>query len=220
MSIEIENVNSIIDAIEIDPRTRIKTAVARICNRELNTLAIELHANLLRQPLAELQRRVSLAFDNFKIDQIPDAIADFARELRAAVIREKATNPALKAWSAEDQIKQNASAFNALHWNGNETAEIQRMLKPGDKIARIGLRQIELASGRVINRGDLRAHAIARRPRGVVPDDETFLRQNFTSDLVLADIETSERVARKEASVYRAGPPNLIGKPLPAAQGE
>ncbi|HUY28600.1 MAG TPA: hypothetical protein VMV27_14415, partial [Candidatus Binataceae bacterium] len=137
--IEIEKFNPEIDQIAGPFAERIKTKVGRICSRELATLDVAFHDKLSRQPLSELQRRVSLAFDNFKLDQIPDAIADFARELRAAVIREKATNPALRPWSAEDQIKQNINALNALNWNGNECAEIQRMLTPGDVIARIGL---------------------------------------------------------------------------------
>ena len=210
--IEIEKFNPEIDQIAGPFAERIKTKVGRICSRELATLDVAFHDKLSRQPLSELQRRVSLAFDNFKLDQIPDAIADFARELRAAVIREKATNPALRPWSAEDQIKQNINALNALNWNGNECAEIQRMLTPGDVIARIGLRQIELASGVVLTRGDIRRHAIERRARGVTPDNETFLRQNFTSDLVLDDIETSERVAKDRARRYQSGAPEIIGK--------
>ena len=203
---------------KFNPDERAETAVARIVTRELNTLPVELHEKLTRQPLSELQRRVSLAFDNFKLDQIPDAIADFEREVRAAAIREKATNPALKPWSAEDQIKQNINALNALHWNGNECYELRHMLKPGDVIARIGLRSVELADGTVFTRADVRRHALARRPRGVTPDNETFLRQNFTSDLVLDDIETSERVVKDQARRYQSGPPEIIGQPLPAAE--
>jgi len=203
---------------KFNPDERAETAVARIVTRELNTLPVELHEKLTRQPLSELQRRVSLAFDNFKLDQIPDAIADFEREVRAAAIREKATNPALKPWSAEDQIKQNINALNALHWNGNECYELRHMLKPGDVIARIGLRQIELASGVVLTRGDLRAHRLERRPRGVTPPDAEFLALEFTSDAALDDLEQSERTAKDKARRYQSGPPEIIGKLIPGME--
>ena len=208
--IEIEKFNSAIDGM--DPaHARIKADVGRICNRELNTLPVELRDKVSGQLLAELQRRISGAYP-YRLDRIPDAIADFGRELRAAVINERQTNPALRPWSAEDQIKQNVNTLNAMRWNGNECAEIQRMLKPGDKIARIGLRQIELASGVVITRGDVRRNALERRPRGVTPPDAEFLALNFTSDLVLESIETSERIAKDKARRYQSGPPELIGK--------
>ena len=214
--IEIEKFNSAIDGM--DPaHARIKADVGRICNRELNTLPVELRDKVSGQLLAELQRRISGAYP-YRLAQIPEAIADFARELRAAVINERATNPALRPWSAEDQIKQNINALNALHWNGNECYELRRMLKPGDVIARIGLRQIELASGVVLTRGDLRAHRLERRPRGVTPPDAEFLALEFTSDAALDDIEQSERIAKDKARRYQSGPPELIGHVIPGLE--
>ena len=212
---EIEKFNLETDRVAGPFAERIKLTIERTCKRELSTLPVEFHAKALRQPLAELRRRISVAFDNFKIDQVPDAIADFARELRAAVINERANNPALRPWSAEDEVKQSVGTLNGLAWNGNEVQELRRMLKHGRKLARIELRSIELDDGTVFTRGDIRRHAIERRARGVTPDNETFLRQNFTTDQELESIETAERIARKEASVIRSGPTEMIGKPLP-----
>ena len=218
MSIEIEKINAAIDAMEIDTRTRarIKADVERIYNRDLAQLPDEYHDKVLQQPSAELRGRILIA-SPFRLDQIPDVIADFARELRAAVINERANNPALRPWSAENEVKQSVGTLNGLAWNGNEVQELRRMLKPGDVIARIGLRSVELADGTVFTRADVRRHALARRPRGVTPPDVEFLALNFTSDQELESIETAERIAAKENSVYRSGPPEIIGKPLPAA---
>lgn len=212
-----------LDQIEANPIVIAKAQRDGIIRRELSRLPDEFHANVLRQPLSELERRVRSAIETFRNDLIDAALTDFAQTLRAAVSHEFANNLALRPWSAAGEIKNNSSAFFAEHWNGNETAELQKMLPSGRHIRRVTLRAIELDDGSIISRADVHRYVLSQRPKiGDTISDDKFLEQFFTPERALLEIENARAITEREQirkrTTYQSGPTSLIGTPIPAEQ--
>jgi hypothetical protein len=208
-----------LDQIEHDPITIAKSRRDRIIARELARLPDEFHDKVLRQPLSELTRRIRSAIESFRNDQIDGALTDFAHTLRDAVAFELANNPALKPWSAAAEIKNNSSAFFAEHWNGNETAELQRLITTGRRIRRVTLRAVELDDGSIVTRADVHRDVLSQRPKfGYTISDDKFLEKFFTPERVLLEIENARAITEREQirkqTTHQSGPPSLIGTPI------
>lgn len=186
--------------------------------RELALLPEKYHHKVLPRPRAELANRVQKNIRDFRIDLIPAALADFAMKLRAAVQQEIATNPELRPWSAEEQVKAWASRLADLYWNGYELSMLKRMLLAvgGESILEGTLRYVR-TDRRRISRDDLREFADGLRPWDR-PDQRAF-DANFSSEAAIA---SAERLAAIEAEkrahpVFTSGPTSWVtsGKAIP-----
>ncbi|MHB8382710.1 MAG: hypothetical protein ACYDC3_10295 [Candidatus Binataceae bacterium] len=197
---------------------RQKDAIER---RELATLPEKHHHKVLPRPRAELANRVQKYIRDWRNDLIPAALADFATRLRAAVQHEIATNPDLRPWSAEEQIKIWSNRLADLHWNGYELSMLKRMLLAvgGEAIVEGTLRYVR-TDRRTISRDDLRAFADGLRPRDR-PDQRAF-DANFSSESAITAAERAAALdAEKRANpVFTSGPSSWVssGKAIPAEQ--
>ena len=83
--------NELLDAVDLDPRPRIKARVAAICEQQLVNMPAAVAENIARSRLRELGTRIRAALDNGRSFEAWTWISQFEIELRNAVISERKT---------------------------------------------------------------------------------------------------------------------------------
>jgi hypothetical protein len=206
----ISEFDNAIDAIEIDPRKRLKDSAKHIVSSAIGAdVPSDLADRLIQPRLRQLFDRAAACIKAGDFAGIDGHLTGFRLDLTDAVGRER-RDGALRRPAPADEIKKFGGAWSDHRWNGFETAALLQMLEQDERILHVGLREIK-TDRRTIARSEMKAFAQSRLRPKWAHDDEYFAR-NFTAEFAIKEAE--ERAAREieRRDTYSSGPREIIGK--------
>lgn len=193
--------NSILDSAAPDPRSRIKDEVCGIVLRHRKA-APEFVDELAAPRLRDLGQRIKDLLEHGRAGEIDSLVRAFDVELTNEIVYQRTSeNGRLRPVTAESEIKRNTDLWAKHRWTGHhgyELSNLRTLIPDGARIKRIGYWEIELASGAVITRDQVRQ---VNRPR--LTSERAWL-SNFVSDATVREAEEREqREARELARPFR-----------------
>lgn len=148
----IQEFNSAIDAIEIDPRVRLKAATERIIDRYLSDVPQEIADQIAASRLQALAARASDLLQRGLWDRIDSALTDFASSLDEALAFERRVGR-LRLVTPESEVARCAGTLTRFLWNPHEITCSKGTMVEGEQILLISRRAITTTK-RMITRRD------------------------------------------------------------------
>lgn len=186
-----------LDSAETDPRPKWKAAAKRICEQELAGVPGEIAEEITRAHLRELGKNLRQCFEEHRITDGNQWIAQLALGLRNA-IRWERQQGRLKPVNPTSEIERSMTGLQACAYTRwpLEIDSLLALLKPGERILEIGIRTLK-TSHRTIGRGDL--------VNVLKPSTQTNLQawaNQFPSDHELRELEAAEGARQNPKGLY------------------
>jgi hypothetical protein len=151
----LDEFNSALDQIEIDPRARIKVCAGNLVNQELRRhgLTDDQCERFGAPALKELFDNAKTAIERGNFADIDKHIVDFQFALRRRVQLERQTGE-LRPITAESETKDHREALAAKLYHAPECDAIRHLMQPGERILKVDWHSVE-TDRQVIQRRDL-----------------------------------------------------------------
>jgi hypothetical protein len=205
---DISEFDDAIDAIEIDPRKRLKDSAKHILTRTIGAdVPADLADRLVQPRLRALFDRAAACLKAGDFAAIDGHLTKFRLDLIDAIGHER-RDGTLRPHAPADEIKKFGGAWSDHRWNGFETGTVLQMLEQDERILDVGFREIK-TDQRKITRDEMKAFAQSRRPKWAHEND--YFARNFTSESAIK--EAAERAQREieRRGTYSSGPSEIIG---------
>ena len=203
---ELDQFKSRIAAIEFDPRPRFTAAAEAIVVQRLRGVPAEIARTIYSPRLDDLATRAELIIEHGNFGGLNGLLGEFSASLAEGVSYERREGGRLYTSTPRDEVNRRGADFHKSLYNGHEQQQVLNLLKPGERIVSVGLREIR-TDERIITREDLRKFGYSR-----VQHDPERWNQRFTAESKIREAEAAAgRLNEPEKPSTSAGtwPPAL-----------
>ena len=145
----LEEFNSAIDSIVIDPRERLKAVARRIVERILRDVPQDIADQISASRLHALAARAADLLERGLWDRVDSAVSDFAADLDEALAFERRVGR-LKPITPESEHARTAGELGRRLWNAWEQKNSFAMMVEGEQVLEIGWRTIRTTQRTIV----------------------------------------------------------------------